>query len=56
MVTSDPAQRPPRYASLPIGLVKIIWYVSRWKSRKMDVPKIAAMMMTPKNVIWTSIC
>src|SRR6185437_16105212 len=47
--TNDAAQRPPRYANFEIGLVNSIWYVSRWKSRRIDVPKMAEMMITPKS-------
>ena len=51
VVTNDPAHRPPRYANLEIGLVKRIWMMSRWKSRRIDVPKMAAMMMMPKKLM-----
>src|SRR6185312_1769431 len=50
VVTNDAAHRPPRYAALAIGFVNNIWNVSRWKSRRMDVPKTAAMMMTPNRL------
>jgi hypothetical protein len=33
-----------------MGLVKRIWMVSRWKSRRIDVPKTAAITMTPKKL------
>ena len=48
-VSKEPSQRPPRYAILVMGLVKISWKVSRWKSRNMDGPKTPAMTMTPKR-------
>jgi hypothetical protein len=49
VVTSEAAQRPPRYATVENGLVNRICQVSRWKSRRMDVPKIAATMSKPNT-------
>src|SRR6185312_2757765 len=48
-VTNEAAHRPPRYANFEIGFVNSIWYVSRWKSRRIDGPKMAEMMITPNS-------
>src|SRR5271170_3611924 len=36
-----------------MGLVKRSGYVSSWKSRRMDGPKMAEIRMEPKAVSWT---
>lgn len=47
MTSIEPDQRPPRYDSRDTGLVNSSWKVSRWKSRRIEVPKIAAITIMP---------
>ena len=39
-----------------MGFVNTICHVSRWKSRRIDGPKIAAITIIPKAVNWKKIC